>query len=150
MARSRTRFFALVSLVALAAGILMMSSSAAAASGPVAQAAACTSGSSACPIRITFRSGAYSGQGTSTLSGISSTRWFVVRARAGQTMIVIVEGAGATRGTVYFPNGKHEGQPGGRIFDGPLPASGDYRIKVSESTMGSAWSGRVSVLVVIY
>jgi hypothetical protein len=142
-----------LSLILLAVALLGMSAPAAA-TGTTARAnvvtAACTIGSSTCPIRIAFRPGAYSGQGTSWLSGLSSSKWFVVRARAGQTMIVIVKGAGATRGIVYFPNGHHEGQPGGRVFDGLLPRSGDYRIRVSESLMGSAWSGRVDVLVVIY
>ena len=65
-------------------------------------------------------------------------------------MVVIVKGAGPTRGIVYFPNGHHQGQPGGRVFDGSLPATGDYRVKVTESQMGSAWKGRVDVVVVIY
>ena len=143
-----------LSLMALAVGVLAMSAPAAAATTATARprvaTAACASGSSHCPIRITFHRGAYSGQGTSSLSGLSSSKWFVVRARADQTMIVIVKGAGPTRGIVYFPNGHHEGQPGGRVFDGLLPRTGDYRIRVSESLMGSAWSGRVDVLVVIY
>lgn len=143
-----------MSLIALAFAVLAMSAPAVAAAGTTARAtvaaAACKSGSSACPIRIAFQRGAYSGQGSSSLSGLSSSRWFVVRARAEQTMIVIVKGAGPTRGIVYFPGGHHEGQPGGRVFDGVLPRSGDYRIRVSESLMGSPWSGRVDVVVVIY
>jgi hypothetical protein len=114
------------------------------------QAVTCTAGSKACPIRISFASGAYSGQAHSQLTGITSVKWFVVNARAEQHMIVIVEGAGPTRGIVYFPNGQSAGQPGGRVFDQTLPVSGDYKIRVSESTMGEAWSGRVDVLVVIY
>ena len=113
-------------------------------------AARCSAGAHACPIRITFASGAYSGQASSQLTGISSEKWFVVRAQAGQTMVVVVEGRGATRGTVVFPNGHASGQPGGRIFDGTLPASGDYRIRVTESSMGEAWSGPVSVVVLAY
>ncbi len=120
------------------------------AAGAVPVAATCTPGASACPIRISFAPGAYSGQGHSTLTGISSERWFVVNARGGQTMIVIVKGAGATRGIVHVPNGTSDGQPGGRVFDGILPVSGDYRIQVNESPMGEAWSGGVDVLVVIY
>jgi hypothetical protein len=65
-------------------------------------------------------------------------------------MVVIVEGAGATRGTVYFPNGTSSGQPGGRVFDDNLPATGNYRIRVTESPMGEAWSGGVDVVVLIY
>lgn len=118
--------------------------------GAIRAAAACTAGARTCPIRITFASGAYSGQGRSHLTGIRSEKWFVVRARAGQTMIVVVKGRGATRGLVYFPNGTSSGQPGGRVFDGPLPVSGDYRIRVTESPMGEAWSGGIDVIALIY
>ncbi len=113
-------------------------------------ATACSPGARACPIRITFAPGAYSGQAHSQLTGIHSKRWFVVGANAGQTMVVVVEGAGPTGGIVYFPNGHHEGQPGGRIFDGNLPVTGDYRIKVMESQLGEAWSGRVDAVVLTY
>ena len=116
----------------------------------VQTAATCSPGARACPIRIRFAAGAYSGQAHSQLTGIRSQRWFVVHARAGQTMIVIVKGHGPTRGIVSFPNGQSSGQPGGRVFDGTLPVSGDYRIRVTESAMGQAWSGRVDVVVLIY
>lgn len=110
----------------------------------------CTPGARACPIRISFAAGAYSGQRSSTLTGISSGRWFVVRAAAGQQMIVIVQGAGPTRGQVFFRNGVSEGQPGGRIFDGEVPVSGDVLIRATESQMAEAWRGRVTVVVVIW
>ena len=113
-------------------------------------AAVCSPGALACPIRIAFASGAYSGQAHSRLTGIRSQKWFVVRARAGQTVVVIVEGSGATRGVVHFPNGQSNGQPGGRVFDASVPVSGDYRIHVTESSMGQAWSGRVDVVALIY
>jgi hypothetical protein len=112
--------------------------------------AACTPGRSTCPIPITFVLGAYSAQATSTLTGITSQRWFSVKARAGQTMIVLVKGRGPTRGVVYFPNGRRDGQPGGRVFDDVLPVTGTYRIRVTESPMGTAWRGPVTVVVVIY
>jgi hypothetical protein len=54
-------------------------------------------------------------------------------------MVIIVKGHGPTRGVVSFPNGGSNGQPGGRVFDGTLPVSGDYRIRVTESAMGEAW-----------
>jgi hypothetical protein len=116
----------------------------------IAPAATCSPGAKACPIRISFASGAYSGQASAHMSNINSTRWFVVNARAGQHMIVIVKGAGPTRGIVYFPGGGYAGQPGGRVFDATLKTSGDYRIRVNESSMGEEWSGRVDVVVVIY
>jgi hypothetical protein len=111
---------------------------------------ACSPGQKACPIRITFAPGAYSGQAHSQLTGIHSKKWFVLSANAGQTMVVVVEGAGATGGIVYFPNGQSNGQPGGRIFDDNLPVTGDYKIKVMESQLGEAWSGRVDVVVLAY
>jgi hypothetical protein len=144
----------------LAAGLALASVSFVGASGPATArtsitgqaitAAACTPGRSACPIPIRFARGAYSGQATSSLTAMSSVRWFSVKARAGQAMIVLVEGRGPTRGVVYFPNGRTNGQPGGRVFDGQLPATGTYRIRVTESSMGSAWSGPVTVVAVVY
>ena len=113
-------------------------------------AAACVPGRRACPIPIVFEPGAFSGQRSSRLTGITSERWFAVRARAGQTLVVVVDGAGPTRGVVYFPNGQQDGQPGGRVYDGPAPVSGVYRIRVTESLMAEAWSGRVTVVVLIY
>lgn len=112
--------------------------------------ATCVAGRKACPIRITFRTGAWSGERSATLTGITSERWFSVRARAGQTMLVVVKGAGPTRGTVTFRNGASGGQPGGRIFDGEVPVTGDVLIRVTESAMAEAWSGRVTVVVLIY
>ena len=114
------------------------------------EAAACTPGSYACPIPITFGLGSYTAQASTTLSGMGDARWFVVQARAGQSMVVVVKGAGATRGTVYLPAGGFEGQPGGRVFDEVLPSTGGYRIRVTESPMGSVWSGRVDVIVLAY
>ncbi len=121
-----------------------------AATSAVDSTVTCTPGTRTCPIRISFASGAYSGQAHARMAGIHSARWFVVRAGAGQHMIVIVKGAGPTRGIVYFPGGGSAGQPGGRVFDDSLPRSGDCRIRVTESSMAEGWSGRVDVLVVIY
>jgi hypothetical protein len=59
--------------------------------------ATCSPGASACPIRISFAPGAYSGQAEGRLTGINSEQWFVVNARAGQAMVVVVQGAGPTR-----------------------------------------------------
>jgi hypothetical protein len=115
-----------------------------------ATAATCSPGARACPVRITFAPGAYSGQAGSQLTGIRAEQWFVVHARAGQTMIIVVRGHGPTRGTVFFPDGRSSGQPGGRVFDGRLPITGDYRIRVTESPMGEAWSGGVAVISMIY
>ncbi len=152
---NRTRALRTIVGLVMAATLFMGPAGASAATAPSAAphlqaATTCTPGARACPIRIRFAPGAYSGQGHSQLLGIRSQRWFVVHARAGQEMIVIVEGRGATRGVVSFPGGGSNGQPGGRVFDASVPRTGDYRIHVTESPMGQGWSGRVDVVVVIY
>lgn len=124
------------------------SNASAGASGAAAHPATCTPGHRACPIRINFASGAYSGQASSHLSTINSKRWFVVHLHRGQEVTVWVIGAGSTRGSVYFPNGGGTGEPGGRIWDDQAPSTGDYRIKATESLMGEEWSGTVTVLIV--
>ena len=147
MPRARARSLA---LAALLVGVLAVPVSSIPVAGPLVSAATCRTGSSACPIRITFSPDAYSAQATGSLSSLSAATWFVVRARADQSAIVIVESAGPTRGIVYFPNHRYSGMPGGRVFDGLLPVTGDYRIRVSESTMAQPWHGPVTVLVVAY
>lgn len=149
--RAGLRGIALASLAAatVVASPLAVAPAAALTSVPAA-ATTCVAGTASCPIVISFAPGALSGQRSAWLSGMSAVRWFSVRARAGQVMVVVVKGAGPTRGTVYFPNGARSGQPGGRVFDGALPVSGTYRIRVTESSMGTAWAGRVTVVVLIY
>jgi len=73
----------------------------------------------------------------------------VLRAKAGQHMRVEINARGATRGMVTFPSGKQEGAPGGVIFDDNIDESGDYRIGVSESSMGDAWRGSFALKIEI-
>ena len=99
--------------------------------------------------RIHFKRGAISSQVSGSLSGPNSEVCFVAGARAGQQMRVNVNGAGPTRGTVKFPSGGGDGQPGGLIYDDTLPETGDYRICVTESQMANPWNGKFTVDVVI-
>jgi hypothetical protein len=151
---SRSLFRALVittAILAFAAGPAMEARSTGASAGAAsrhADPASCTPGKKACPIRITFAPGAYSGQASSRLHTIDSKRWFVVGLRKNQEVVVWVIGAGPTRGIVYFPGGGQTGQPGGRIWDDTAPATGNYKIEVTEDSMAEQWSGKVTVLVV--
>ena len=69
--------------------------------------------------------------------------------RSGQHMKVEIQGDGPTSGTVKFPSGEGEGQPGGIIFDDRLKESGDYRICVGESKMTDPWKGKFVLSVEI-
>jgi hypothetical protein len=99
------------------------------------------------PQRVYFARGATQARATGYLRGQRDAADFVLRAQAGQHMRVEIRGRGATRGMVTFPNGQQDGAPGGVIFDGNLPDTGDYRIRVTESSMGDAWSGGITVII---
>jgi len=73
----------------------------------------------------------------------------VLRAQANQQMRVEIKGRGPTRGVLYFPSGKQDGGPGGIIFDGVIDENGEYRIRVTESSMANSWHGRFTVTVEI-
>jgi hypothetical protein len=91
--------------------------------------------------RIRFKPGATAARVRGTLKGAGDEALFVLRARSGQHMRVNISGAGPTRGVVTFPSGKQDGQPGGLIFDDVLTETGDYLIRVTESSMADAWRG---------
>ena len=83
------------------------------------------------------------------LNKVGDEASFVLNARAGQQMRIIIKGKGATRGTVVSPSGKEDGQPGGLIFDDVLEETGDYRIWVTESQMAKSRRGRFTLKVEI-
>src|SRR5262245_48971186 len=87
------------------------------------------------PQRITFARDATVASASGYLRGIRDSAWFVLRAGADQHMRVEIDAVGATRGTVIYPSGKQDGQPGGVIFDNTIEETGDYKIVVSESQM---------------
>ena len=99
------------------------------------------------PQRVYFARGATEARATGYLRGIRDEAVFVLRAKAGQHMRVDIRGRGATRGVVMFPNGQQDGAPGGVVFDGILPVAGDYRIRVTESSMADAWSGSFTLII---
>jgi hypothetical protein len=97
--------------------------------------------------RVYFARGATRATARGYLRGIRDEANFVLRAKAGQHMRVEIRGSGATRGIVTFPSGQGDGQPGGVIFDGLLPDTGDYRIQVTESSMADPWRGSFTVII---
>lgn len=93
------------------------------------------------PQRVSFARGATVARVTGYLRGIRDEAVFVLRAKAGQRMRVDIRGRGATRGVVIFPSGKQDGGPGGVVFDDNIDETGDYRIRVTESSMANEWRG---------
>jgi hypothetical protein len=91
--------------------------------------------------RIRFKKGQTVACVQGTLHHIHDEASFVLHARAGQHMRVNIIGKGPTRGVVTFPSGQQDGGPGGIIFDAHLPETGNYRIRVTESSMGEEWEG---------
>jgi hypothetical protein len=101
------------------------------------------------PRRIIFARGATIAHASGYLRGVRDEAWFVIRASAGQRMRVEIRGRGPTRGVLFFPSAKQDGGPGGVIYDGHIDESGDYRIRVTESSMANAWRGGFTVTVEI-
>jgi hypothetical protein len=99
---------------------------------------------------IKFQPGTTRATVSRSLSPTCSETFLVWKARAGQQMTVTIKGDGSTRGTVTFPSGAQDGQPGGVVFRGKLPETGLYRLRVSESTMAQPWTGQARVTVEIW
>ena len=97
--------------------------------------------------RIYFAPGATRSTVRGYLRGINDQAFFVLRAKAGQHMRVEIRGRGPTRGEVMFPSGGQDGGPGGVVFDGIIPDNGDYRIRVTESSMAEAWRGNFTLVI---
>ncbi len=70
---------------------------------------------------------------------------FTFRGNSGTKVKIELTGAGPLRGEVTFPSGSHEGGPGGTILDQALPETGQYQMRISESTMGEAWEGTFTI-----
>lgn len=101
------------------------------------------------PTRIKFARRATVARASGYLRGVRDEKWFVLRAQANQRMRVEIKGQGPTRGVLYFPSGKQDGGPGGIIFEGIIDENGDYRIRVTESSMANSWRGRFTVRIEI-
>jgi hypothetical protein len=75
------------------------------------------------------------------LRGMDDHKDFIFQGDRGTKIKIVLTGAGPLRGEVTFPSAGHEGGPGGSILDQPLPETGQYQVRVSESAMGEAWKG---------
>src|SRR5437588_12580160 len=99
------------------------------------------------PQRIVFARGATQARATVYMRGMRDEKWFVLRLSAGQHIRVDISARGATRGVLIWPSGKQDGGPGGVIYDDSVDETGDYKIRVTESSMADAWRGNITVIV---
>ena len=102
--------------------------------------------------RIVFKRGATEGVVHGELRSMKDELRFVVRAKAGQRMVLKIdvhveggEGAGSVHDEVTYPDRHKEGLS----EDYYLPVDGDYRISLTEGRMGEEWQGAVTLHVQI-
>ena len=102
--------------------------------------------------RIQFRFGSFRGAVSGFLTPTCTQAFFVLRARAGQRMRLFLNSAGPVVGMVIFPNGGTSGLAVGTrgvFFDGILPFSGDYVVRVNQDTRIQLWFGAFGLSALI-
>jgi hypothetical protein len=103
-----------------------------------------------CPIPLRFESGAYGTLVNDQLKRIPGTRYYSLKARAGQRLTLTFAGKGALRAGLTFPNGGGDGPFSGEGNTIKLPQTGTYIIYVGQNTMsGEPWRGPFSLAVIV-
>ena len=104
---------------------------------------------------IHFSKGAISSTVTGKLKPNENERWYRFDANSGQyTIINIAPLAGtpetANVGVLHMPNGTQDGTKGGIIYQGCLPATGEYRLRIARNlmaTQGKTAGYKVEVMI---
>ena len=104
---------------------------------------------------IHFAKGAISSTVTGKLKPNENERWYRFDANSGQyTIINIAPLAGtpetANVGVLHMPNGTQDGTKGGIIYQGCLPATGEYRLRIARNlmaTQGKTAGYKVEVMI---
>ena len=104
---------------------------------------------------IHFAKGAISSTVTGKLKPNENERWYRFDANSGQyTIINIAPLAGtpetANVGVLHMPNGTQDGTKGGIIYQGCLPATGEYRLRIARNlmaTQGETAGYKVEVMI---
>lgn len=92
------------------------------------------------PIR--FASGQISTKVTGKLSPKQNEHWYQFSATKGQYAIINITPLSSTSetanvGVLQMPNGTQDGTKGGIIYQGCLPASGKYRLRMARNLMAT-------------
>lgn len=91
---------------------------------------------------IDFAKGAISSTTTGKLSPKEDDRWYRFQAESQQYAVInILPLAGTSEtanvGVLDMPNGTQEGTKGGIIYQGCLPAKGEYRLRIARNLMAT-------------
>jgi hypothetical protein len=104
------------------------------------------------PQRIAFSPNGYAGSVNYPLPLNCPEANFLISAKAGQRMVLILTSPGAARAEIKSPDNTSDGSPvgnGGVIFNKMLTSTGDYQIRISKSTMAEPWAGQIILTAVI-
>ena len=96
--------------------------------------------SSATPIH--FAKGTISSTVTGKLNPNENERWYRFDASSWQYAIINIAPLAGTPetanvGLLHMPNGRQDGSKGGIIYQGCLPATGEYRLRVARNLMAT-------------
>jgi hypothetical protein len=104
------------------------------------------------PQRITVPPNGYASSMNYQLPASCTEANFLISAKQGQLMVLVLSSPGAVRAEVSAPDGKSDGQPvgnGGVIFSKTLTSTGDYKIRISKSLRAEPWAGQILLTAVV-
>ena len=104
---------------------------------------------------IHFAKGAISSTVTGKLRPNENERWYSFDANSGQYAIINIAPLAGTPetanvGVLHMPNGTQDGTKGGIIYQGCLPATGEYRLRIARNlmaTQGKTAGYKVEVMI---
>ena len=104
---------------------------------------------------IHFAKGAISSTGPGKLKPNENERWYRFDASSWQYAIINIAPLTGTPetanvGILHMPNGTQDGTKGGIIYQGCLPATGEYRLRIARnlmSTQGKTAGYKVEVMI---
>ena len=104
---------------------------------------------------IHFAKGAISSTVTGKLKPNENERWYRFDANSGQYAIINIAPLAGTPetanvGVLHMPNGTQDGTKGGIIYQGCLPATGEYRLRIARNlmaTQGKTAGYKVEVMI---
>ena len=104
---------------------------------------------------IHFAKGAISSTVTGKLKPNENERWYRFDANSGQYAIINIAPLAGTPetanvGVLHMPNSTQDGTKGGIIYQGCLPATGEYRLRIARNlmaTQGKTAGYKVEVMI---